>query len=67
MKVKTAVRLSSAPLLTTGNTTRSSMMPADAALKTPASVIAPVASPAGKLAVKLKVLVKTWKLLEELL
>lgn len=38
---------SSAPLLTTENTVRQSIVPAEAALKMPASVTAPVPVPAG--------------------
>lgn len=51
VKVKIASRTSSGPLLITGKTTRSSMVPATAALSTAASVIAPVATPFANVAV----------------
>ncbi len=42
--------LSDDPLLTTGNTVRHNMVPDELALKMPASVNAPVPSPAAKVA-----------------
>jgi len=57
VKVNFWVSVSSAPLLMTANTTRSSMVPAVAALNTPASVMAPVASPGSNVVSKVKTLV----------
>ena len=57
--VHTMVSESAAPLLIAENTVRQSIVPAEEALKMPASVRAAVAVPAGKVAVYAMLLVVT--------
>jgi len=56
---------SPAALLTTGNVVRQSIEPIVLSLKIPASVIAPVPVPAGKVAVAVTVLVEAVNVVKE--